>query len=81
MNNHTSPKIFFAQVLRQLRQKENLTQEELADRVGVSTSFVGMLEVGTRIPSMEMLFRVAYALGIRPSEIVEAMEQERELRR
>ncbi|NVF10789.1 helix-turn-helix transcriptional regulator [Anaerococcus sp. AGMB00486] len=37
--------------LRRLRVGEGKTQEELARLLGISTSSIGMYEIGTRVPS------------------------------
>lgn len=37
--------------LKKLRTAQHLTQEELAKRVGVTTSLISMYESGERVPS------------------------------
>ena len=41
-----------------------MTQQELAERIGVSTSFVGHVERGTRKASLETLVALSNALGV-----------------
>jgi transcriptional regulator with XRE-family HTH domain len=65
---------YFPIVLRQFRHQARLSQEALAERVGVSVGFVGMMEVGRRWPNIDMLFRIAAALGVKPSSLIEAIE-------
>lgn len=48
--------------IRKRRRWIDLTQEQLAELAGVSTSFVGHLERGSRVPSVETLWRIARAL-------------------
>lgn len=48
---------------RRKRRKMDITQEQLAALVGISTSFMGHIERGTRVPSVETLYRVCKALG------------------
>lgn len=62
----------FGIVLRTFRQQKGLTQEQLSERVEVVRSFVCMLENGKRQPSLDMIYRLADALGIRPGELVDA---------
>ena len=50
--------------VRKQRQLIGLTQQELADLVGVSTSFVGHVERGTRKASLETLVALSNALGV-----------------
>ena len=44
------------------RQIMELTQEELAEKIGVCTSFVGHIERGTRKLSVETLYALCKAL-------------------
>lgn len=50
--------------VRKQRQLIGLTQQELAERIGVSTSFVGQVERGTRKASLETLVALSNALGV-----------------
>lgn len=50
--------------IRKQRQLIGLTQQELAERIGVSTSFVGHVERGTRKASLETLVALSNALGV-----------------
>ncbi len=49
--------------IKSARRALNLTQEELAGRVGISLSFLGHIERGSRKASMETLVKLANALG------------------
>ncbi|MBR4929740.1 MAG: helix-turn-helix transcriptional regulator [Bacteroidaceae bacterium] len=50
--------------IRRKRREMDITQEQLAALVGISTSFVGHIERGTRVPSIETLYRICDALGV-----------------
>lgn len=50
--------------LRRYRRENDMTQEELAERVGISTSFLANLERGSKAMSMYVLRDLADALGI-----------------
>jgi len=56
--------------MREFRQGAGLSQDELADRMDVSTPYISMLESGKRYPSIEMLIRVAIALEVQPGTIL-----------
>lgn len=45
--------------IKELRAKHNLTQEELADKVGVRRETILFLEKGKYNPSLELAFRIA----------------------
>lgn len=49
----------FESVFKYLRQRQNLTQVELADKLGVSKSTISMYENGNRKPEYEMLEKIA----------------------
>lgn len=57
--------------IRHFRHEAGLSQEGLADRLDVSPSYVSMLESSKRYPSIEMLIRVADALGARPGAMLD----------
>lgn len=50
--------------IRKQRTILDWTQEALAERVGVSTSFIGHVERGTRKASLETLVSIANAMGV-----------------
>lgn len=50
--------------IRRKRQELGLTQAQFAKRVGVSTSFYGHIERGTRVPSIDTLVIIANTLNV-----------------
>lgn len=56
--------------IREVRVKLGLTQEQLAERLGVSQSSVSRLEARGRHVSLNTLERVAGALGIAAGELL-----------
>jgi transcriptional regulator with XRE-family HTH domain len=54
----------FATNVRRLREKKKLSQKSLADKVGISVSYVSMLERGQRSPPLETIEKMAKALGV-----------------
>ena len=60
----------FGQVLRQLRNTHNLTQEELAEKAAFHRTYVGYLEQGRRQPSLKVVMDLAKALAVAPEDIV-----------
>jgi len=43
----------FGDVLRQLRKEQNISQDELAKKIGISKSTIGMYEQGNRMPKAD----------------------------
>ncbi len=64
----------FGQVLRELRTERGLSQEELGFEADYHRTYISQLERGQKNPSLKAIFRLAEALGIRPSEIIQRIE-------
>lgn len=60
--------------IRQMRTEQSLSQEELAVRSQLHRNYVGGIERGERNPSFTNLMKVAAALGVRLSVIIQAAE-------
>ena len=67
----------FDTILRDLRRSRNLSQEELAEIIGVSKSTIGMYEQGKRIPKADATLRklaeffsvsIDYLMGLSPNK-------------
>ncbi len=50
--------------IRTARRDHRLSQEKLGELCGVSTAHIGHIERGTRIPSVDVLFRLAIELQV-----------------
>jgi DNA-binding XRE family transcriptional regulator len=57
--------------VRRLRLLRNLTQAEVAEKAGVSQSYISQLESGRFVPSAYLLRALAAALGVEPAELVQ----------
>lgn len=57
--------------VRRYRLAADLSQEELAFQAGMKRSYLSDLERGTRNPTVRAVGRLAEALGVRPSELLE----------
>jgi transcriptional regulator with XRE-family HTH domain len=60
----------FADNVRRLRSKKGFSQKELADTVGISVSYVSMLERGKRSPPLETIEKMARALKVTPAALL-----------
>lgn len=61
----------FAANLRAQRKAANLTQQELANRAEVHPTEISRLECRRRNPRLDMIVRLARALGIPPAQLLE----------
>jgi transcriptional regulator with XRE-family HTH domain len=69
-SNAKLPKIISKRIKR-LRGELGLTQEDLAEKVGVSRVYVGYVEQGRNTPSLEILEKIAKALKVKLSDLVD----------
>lgn len=60
----------FGRNVRETRQAEGLTLEQLAHDLGMSYSYVGQLERGQRNPSLRTIERVASVLSCAPLSLL-----------
>ena len=56
--------------IRKLRfEHGEMTQQDLADRVGVTRQTINAIELGKYSPSLEVAFRIAVAFGVRLEDV------------
>ena len=65
----TNIKEVLASNLKIHRQARGWSQAKLAEKTGVSTQYIGMLEIKGKFPSSEMIHKLANALSIDPTEL------------
>jgi transcriptional regulator with XRE-family HTH domain len=58
-----------AKNLKKNRRRLGITQPELAERAGLSTHYLGMIEIARNFPTADALERLAAALGIKSNEL------------
>ena len=56
--------------IRKYRRIEGLTQEKLAEKVDLNPVYMGQIERGYKIPTVDVLLRIAKALKVRLRDIV-----------
>lgn len=65
----TKQDLKLARQIQKLRKKKGLSQERLAERIGKSTTWVGYVEAGFRIPNLRLLYKIARALDIKVRDL------------
>ena len=60
----------FGKTLRTYREKGGLTQEALAKLAGTSTSYIGYLEAGKRMPTLSTFLTLAAVLQVNHHEFL-----------
>lgn len=58
-----APEYDLIKQILQARAEQNLTQQELADRIGIKQSNISRLESGNYNPSLDFLKKIASGLG------------------
>jgi transcriptional regulator with XRE-family HTH domain len=70
----TDLKIKFGKQLRKYRRIKDLTQEQLAELVGISVDFVSLIERGQSGPSFDTIQKVADVLEVKVEDFFEPFE-------
>lgn len=55
--------------LQRIRKRMKITQEQLAEKIGISTTYMGYIEQGRYAPSLEVLQKIVKALGVKMKDI------------
>lgn len=61
----------FGAAVRQFREANAWSQEELAEQAGLNRSFIGEIERGTSIASIVTVDKLARALGVRVGNLLD----------
>lgn len=64
----------FGKVLRELRESKQLSQEKLAEYCELDRTYISLLERGLRQPTITTIFKLAKALNISPSALIEKVD-------
>jgi ribosome-binding protein aMBF1 (putative translation factor) len=73
---HSERHTVLGHVVRYMRARHGLSQEELGHRAGLHRNYVGAIERGEINPTFRVLLKVALGLGIPLSELIATAEQE-----
>jgi predicted XRE-type DNA-binding protein len=73
-------KLALADGLRRLRERQGLTQTEVAERIGSSQSRVAKMEVADRTVSTDLLLRSLFRLGANRRDVARLLSETRRTR-
>ena len=68
-------RLLLSENIRRLRNIKGLSQEALADLCELHRTYIGSVERGERNISIDNVERIASALGVNPSELLERGEK------
>ena len=63
-------------VIQRIREEKHKSQELVSGLAGIGRTHLSAIERGERKPTLETFFKIAYALDMRPSRIMEEIENE-----
>lgn len=72
----TGPQRGLAKAVRQLRREANLSQENLAEQVGIPPIRLSLIESGRDDPPWGLIRQIAQALGVSMEELSEIAEEQ-----
>lgn len=64
--------------IQRIRQERRMSQMDLAEEAGISQGFLAMIETGRKVPTITTIFKLAKALNVRPSALLEDGDRDRE---
>lgn len=67
----------FGKIVRELRKRQGISQEEFADRAGLHRTHISLIERGKREARLETIEQIAQALGVQPSELMPVVKIKR----
>lgn len=67
---HRDVLIKFGQKMQKARKEAGVSQEELAAKLAMHRTYIGMIERGERNPTIRTLYKIAKALKVPSSELL-----------
>lgn len=67
--------LILGQTIRCLRKKKGISQDVLSGLAGIARTHLTMIENGTIHANIETIWKIAYALDLRPSELFALVEE------
>jgi transcriptional regulator with XRE-family HTH domain len=65
----------FGRAIRDFRRVRGVSQEQLGYDSGLHRTYIGGIERGERNPSLQNILRIADALEVSPSQLMQAAER------
>ena len=63
-------------VIQRIRQQQGKSQELISGLAGIGRTHLSAIERGQRKPTLETFYKIAEALGVKPSMLLAAIEKE-----
>jgi transcriptional regulator with XRE-family HTH domain len=69
-NTHKHILEAFGQRMQKVRKEKGITQEELAAKLSMHRTYIGLVERGERNPTIRTLYKIAKALGVKSLDLL-----------
>ena len=56
--------------IQKIRKAKGMTQEQLAEKIGTSTPWIGHIETGRELPNLKMLQKIARVLDVKVKDLI-----------
>jgi transcriptional regulator with XRE-family HTH domain len=63
-------------VIGRIREQQGKSQELISGLAGIGRTHLSAIERGQRKPTLETFYKIAEALGVKPSALLAAIEEE-----
>ena len=63
-------------IIQEYREKKGLSQEVVSGLADIGRTHLSAIERGERKPTLDTFFKIADALGVKPSVLIAAIEEE-----
>jgi len=63
-------------IIQHAREEKGISQEVLSGFADIGRTHLSAIERGARKPTLETFYRISEAMGMRPSELMKAIEDE-----
>jgi transcriptional regulator with XRE-family HTH domain len=70
-----SPEQAFSLILREQREKQHLSQQQLALDANLDRTYISLLERGLRKPTITTIFQLSETLGIPPELFIKLVRE------
>lgn len=68
--------VVVGRVIQAYREKRGLSQEVVSGLAGIGRTHLSAIERGVRKPTLDTFYKIAEAMGCRPSKLLSLVEQE-----
>ncbi|HHD11116.1 MAG TPA: XRE family transcriptional regulator [Deltaproteobacteria bacterium] len=73
--NDGDTKLLLGARIKELRKKNAISQEELAEACGISSKYLSRIELGMHFPSIEILLRLSEKLGVEIKDLFDFLPE------